>query len=209
MGLPHFATELMKFAEKSHQIHSKSIRLSSFERRSAGRLADMYIDPSCGLTYEQPLNQLTFQEVTLKRDLSSLGEAINIIALENWEAAVAEYLADLKAGVDELKAVTPQTPEEQHEVFKLKKRIVDTLVDRIEIDKERNLHVQIRVNLIDILGKDARNETKAGAQIREGEIYSRMPDLYRAGVIFIITWAEIAVSTGIEQAERNYKDGYR
>jgi hypothetical protein len=100
---------------------------------------------------EQQLNQLTFQEVTLKRDLSSLGEAININALENWETAIAEYLAGLKARVDELKTIAPQTPEEQHEVFTLKKRIVDTLVDRIEIDKERNLQVQIRVNLLSIL----------------------------------------------------------
>jgi hypothetical protein len=132
---------------------------------------------------EQQLNQLTFQEVTLKRDLSSLGEAININALENWEAAVGEYLADLKAGVEELKKVTPQTSEEQHEVFKLKKRIIDTLVERIEIDKERNLRVQIRVNLLDILGRDAN----AGVQIREDEIYSHIPDLYRVGIVLVIT----------------------
>jgi hypothetical protein len=85
------------------------------------------------------LDPLTFEEVTLKRDLSSLGEAININALENREAAVADYLADLKAGVDELKPVTPQTPKEQHEVFKFRERMIDTLVERIKIDKERNL----------------------------------------------------------------------
>jgi hypothetical protein len=113
---------------------------------------------------EHQLTQLTYQEVTLRRELSTLGEAININALENWEENVAEFLADLKAGVDELKTVAPQTPEEQHEIFLLKKRVVDTLVERIEIDKERNLHVQIRLNLLDILRKDARNETTAGVQ---------------------------------------------
>ncbi len=121
---------------------------------------------------EQQLNQLTFQEVTLRRELSSLGEAVNITVLEDWEASVAEFLADLKAGVDELKTVTPQTPEEQHAVFLLKKRVVDTLVERVEIDKERNLHVQIRLNLLDILGKDARNGTTAGVQNSEVETYS-------------------------------------
>jgi DNA invertase Pin-like site-specific DNA recombinase len=120
---------------------------------------------------EHQLTQLTYQEVTLRRELSTLGEAININALENWEENVAEFLADLKAGVDELKTVAPQTPEEQHEIFLLKKRVVDTLVERIEIDKERNLHVQIRLNLLDILRKDARNETTAGVQNSEGEIY--------------------------------------
>ncbi len=122
---------------------------------------------------EQQLSQLTFQEVTLRRELASLGETININALEDWEASVAEFLADLKAGVDELKIVTPQIPEEQHAVFLLKKRVVDTLVERVEIDRERNLHVQIRLNLLDILRKDARNGTTAGVQNSEVEIYSR------------------------------------
>lgn len=121
---------------------------------------------------EQQLSQLTFQEVTLKRELSSLGEAININALNDWEKTVTEFFADLKAGVDELKTVTPQTTEEQHEVFLLKKRVVDTLVERIEIDRERNLHVQIRLNLLDILRKDAQSRTNAGVQNSEGEIYT-------------------------------------
>jgi len=120
---------------------------------------------------EQQLNQLTFQEVTLRRELSSLGEAININALEDWEASVAEFLADLKAGVDELKTVTPQTPEEQHAVFLLKKRVVDTLVERVEIDRERNLHVQIRLNLLEILRNDAENGLTAGVQNSEDGTY--------------------------------------
>jgi hypothetical protein len=33
-------------------------------------------------------------------------------ALEDWQASVAQFLADRKAGVDELKTVTPQIPEE-------------------------------------------------------------------------------------------------
>jgi len=122
---------------------------------------------------EQQLNQLTFQEVTLKRELSSLGEAININALNDWEASVEEFLVDLKAGVDELKTVTPQTLEEQHSVFLLKKQVVDTLVERIEIDKERNLHVQIRLDLLDIIKKDAGNGTTGVVQNSEDGIYTR------------------------------------
>jgi hypothetical protein len=64
--------------------------------------------------------------------------------LENWDENVAEFLVDLKAGVDELKTAAPQTPEEQHEIFLLKKQVVVTLVERIEIDRERNLHAKIR-----------------------------------------------------------------
>jgi hypothetical protein len=82
-------------------------------------------------------------------------------------------LTDLKAGIDELKAVTPQTTEEQHEAFLVKKRVVDTLVDRIQIDRERNLQIQIRLRLLDIIGKDVRNEVTAAVQNNEVEIYAR------------------------------------
>jgi len=58
--------------------------------------------------------------------------------LNNWEENVVEFLDDLRTGVEELKVVAPQTTEEQHEVFMLKKRVIDTLVERIEIDKDRN-----------------------------------------------------------------------
>jgi hypothetical protein len=88
---------------------------------------------------EYQLSQLTFQEVTLKQELATLGETININALNNWEGNVVEILADLRAGVEDLKIVAPQTPEEQHEIFVLKKRVIDTLVERVEIDIDRNL----------------------------------------------------------------------
>ena len=134
---------------------------------------------------EQQLNQLTFQEVTLRKELSSLGKAVKINALEDWESKVLEFLANLKAGVDELKTVTPQTPEEQHEVFLVKKRVVDTLVERIQIDRERNLQVQIRLNLIEIIGKDAQDESIAAVQFHEAEIYTRIHDIYRVGCIVL------------------------
>ena len=128
---------------------------------------------------EQQLNRLTFQEVTLRKELSSLGGVANINALEDWESKVLEFLADLKAGVDELKTVTPQTPEEQHEVFLVKKRVVDTLVERIQIDRERNFQVQIRLNLLEIIGKDAQDESIAAVQFHEGEIYTRIHEICR------------------------------
>lgn len=52
---------------------------------------------------EQQLATLTLQEVNLKHGLSSLGQAINLNALDNWEAKFAEYWADLQVGMDALK----------------------------------------------------------------------------------------------------------
>jgi hypothetical protein len=70
---------------------------------------------------EQQLGILTMQEVSLKRELSTLGQAININALNDWEAKFSEYLADLRAGIDESKKAAPQNEEERHVIFLLKK----------------------------------------------------------------------------------------
>lgn len=86
---------------------------------------------------EYQLGALTMQEISLKHELSSLGQAISINALNNWEASVNEYLADLQAGIEELNNAAPQTEEERQEIFRLKKRVVDTLVKRITIDRDR------------------------------------------------------------------------
>jgi hypothetical protein len=68
----------------------------------------------------------------------------------------------------------------------LKKRIVDTLVERIEIDKDRNLFVQIWLNLLGILRKDAESGgSTAGVQNFEVGTYTRTHDICRAGCIVL------------------------
>jgi hypothetical protein len=69
---------------------------------------------------EYQLSALTMQEISLKHGLSSLGQAISINALNNWEASVNEYLTDLQAGIEELNNAAPQTEEERQEIFRLK-----------------------------------------------------------------------------------------
>ena len=64
------------------------------------------------------------QEVNLKTELASLGQAINTNMLTNWEAKFNEYLDDLRAGIEELKNAAPETSEERHRVFLLKKRLL-------------------------------------------------------------------------------------
>lgn len=69
----------------------------------------------------------------------------------------------------------------------LKKRVIDTLVERVEIDIDRNLFVQIRLNLLDILRKDAESGgSTAGVQNFEVGIYTRIHDICHAGMIAVI-----------------------
>ena len=91
------------------------------------------------------------QDVSLKRELSTLGQSTNINALNDWESKFSEYLADLRAGIDELKNAAPQNEEERHTIFLLKKQIVDTLPERATINKDCGVEVEIGVNLRAIL----------------------------------------------------------
>lgn len=124
---------------------------------------------------EQQLATLTLQEISYKRDLSALGQTININALNNWEAKFEEYLGDLQAGVVELKESAPQNEEERHRLFLLRKQVVDTLVEEVKINRNRELNVVIRLDLLKILDQDAglENLTPA-AYSRRAETYSRI-----------------------------------
>src|SRR5690606_40564010 len=61
---------------------------------------------------ENQLGAMTMQELSLKHELSSLGQRINLNSLNDWEEKFVEYLADLRLGVEELKNAAPQNNEE-------------------------------------------------------------------------------------------------
>ena len=124
---------------------------------------------------DNQLSQVTLQEIALKRELSSLGPVIDIQSLDNWDLKVADYLTDLQVGIEELKTMTaPQNEEERHEIYLLKKKVVDTLVERVDIDKDRNLHVHIRLNLLDIIKNDSEPGSSGGVQVGRDGIYTRI-----------------------------------
>jgi DNA invertase Pin-like site-specific DNA recombinase len=96
------------------------------------------------------LGTLTLQELSLRRDLESIKQAINIQLLDNWEERVSRYLADLQVGIASLNW-DPQSVEDEQEIYELKRQTVATLVRRVTIDINRELHVEIGLNLREIL----------------------------------------------------------
>ncbi len=59
-------------------------------------------------------------------------------------------MADLQTGFLEVNNATPKTPEEQHRVFLLKKRLVDELVAEAMIDGKRDIQVEFRAKIMDL-----------------------------------------------------------
>lgn len=99
---------------------------------------------------EFQLGVMDMQEISLKQDLSSIEQVVNINLLDDWETKVNEYLADLRAGLESLNS-NPENEIKRQEIFDLKKQIVNTLVSRVTIDRNRDLHVEIRIDLLKLL----------------------------------------------------------
>lgn len=103
---------------------------------------------------EYQLSAMSLQELSLKRELTSIGNAIDINTLENWDDQVREYFADLQLGLESLNAA-PQNDEERQEIFTLKREIVLVLVERVTIDRNRGLPVHFKLDILRILREQA------------------------------------------------------
>jgi len=117
---------------------------------------------------EYQLNSMTMLKLELKRELSTLGQVINIELLDQWEVKVKEHPQDMQTEIEALNNAAPQNKEEQHEIFVLKKDC-RYFSWKVTIDQDRTLHVHIRLNLLRILEEDSN---KGGAIILAGQIWS-------------------------------------
>jgi hypothetical protein len=96
------------------------------------------------------MSELYEIEEQLKRKLSVIEQKMDTFVGMDWGTKVNDYVADLQAGIEELNIATPQTPEEQHRIFLLKKELVDELVDAAIIDGKRDIQVQVRAKIIEL-----------------------------------------------------------
>jgi site-specific DNA recombinase len=114
---------------------------------------------------EYQLGAMSFQELSLKRELITIEYAVNIDLLNDWEAIVRDYLADLQAGLESLNT-EPQSEEDAREIFEIKRQTVTTLVKRIEIDSNRDFHVEISLDLLGLLEKQSGGGFQNNHQIK-------------------------------------------
>jgi DNA invertase Pin-like site-specific DNA recombinase len=70
----------------------------------------------------------------------------------DFEEQLKKYVAELQLEMTELIHANPQTPEERHQVFLLKKRIVDKVLEEARIDENREIHVRFRTDFLAQVG---------------------------------------------------------
>jgi hypothetical protein len=99
--------------------------------------------------------------VRLKRRLAAIEQEMDAHANIDLEAQVNAYMADLQAGIEELKNAAPKAPEERHHFFLLKKRMVDMVVVEATIDGNRDIHVKFRVDFNNLAEGNVVSDKKA------------------------------------------------
>jgi DNA invertase Pin-like site-specific DNA recombinase len=127
--------------------------LEELEKESTKRqevITEARIKMRADTEFDARMRELYIVEERLKRRLTALEQEMDTYARLDWEEKVKEYVTDLQAGIIELNKTIPKTPEEQHRVFLLKKRLVDELVAEAMIDGKRDIQVEFRVKIIDL-----------------------------------------------------------
>jgi site-specific DNA recombinase len=104
---------------------------------------------------EKQLAALDATEVEIRRKMTLIGDVNELSEISDWEENFREYLEDLRVGLESLNAA-PQTDEERREQFELKRKFVQSVVDKVTINKERELQVWFRFNLL-ALGPQSEN----------------------------------------------------
>lgn len=74
-------------------------------------------------------------------------------ALVDWEPIALAYLKDLRVGIESI-VDEPETEEDRHAVFQLRRRAVLNLVERVDIGKDRKMSVVFKLDTLSMLGLD-------------------------------------------------------
>jgi cell division protein FtsB len=104
------------------------------------RMPDEEFTPQISALYEK--------ERGAQRKLIAIDRAKQDFQKLDLEEQVKKHVAKLQSEMAKLIHANPQTPEERHQVFLLKKRIVDAVLAEARIDKNREIHIRFRTNFL-------------------------------------------------------------
>jgi hypothetical protein len=111
--------------------------------------------PQADMNYQ--LGAMSTQEAKLKHDLAAAEHSVQLDVLSGWEEAAREFLADLKEGLDDINS-EPTSEEDRLDKFNDKRRIVQLLVERVNIGRDRKLDVIFRLDVPAMLRRLAQNK---------------------------------------------------
>jgi hypothetical protein len=102
------------------------------------------------------------KEAHLKRREAAIQEEMNTYADLDFDDRVSAYVKDLQAGLEELNSANPQSAEERHTLFLMKKRLVDTLLEEVVIDGDRQIQIKFRADLVNLVEGNEKASSSSG-----------------------------------------------
>lgn len=75
----------------------------------------------------------------MQRRLTAIARAKDDFTKLDPEEQVKKYGVELRSEMTELIHANPQTPEERHQVFLLKKHIMDSVLEEARVDENREI----------------------------------------------------------------------
>ena len=108
------------------------------------QMSDEEFSPQIKAHYEK--------ERGVQRRLTTIERTKDDFAQLDLEEQIKKYVAELQSEMTELVHANPQTPEERHQVFLSKKRIVDTVLEEARIDENREIHTKFRMDFLTHVG---------------------------------------------------------
>jgi DNA invertase Pin-like site-specific DNA recombinase len=103
-----------------------------------GHISEEEFTPQIRVMYDQ--------ELGVMRRLTAIETEKDAFEKLDLEEQVKKYVVELQSEMAELITVDPQTPDEKHQVFLLKKRIVDTVLTEARIDERREIQIKFRTD---------------------------------------------------------------
>lgn len=97
------------------------------------------------------LGALDMEEAFTRGELVEVNFAYEAAAMADWEPVARAYLEDLRLGVESLET-EPQTEAERDALFRLRRRAVLNLIERVNIGAERKMSVIFRIDALSLLG---------------------------------------------------------
>ncbi len=104
------------------------------------RMPDEEFTPQISALYDK--------EKGVQRRLTTIERAKDDFTKLDSGEQIKKYVAELQSEMDELINADPQTSEERHQMFLLKKQIVDRVLVEVRIDENRAIHLKFRTDFL-------------------------------------------------------------
>jgi len=136
-----FQKDYAQMQQEGIRLHKELKRLNDerqefITKACKERMSDEELTPQINALYEK--------ERGVQRRLTTIERTKDDFTKLELEEQIKKYVAELQSEMVELIHADPQTPEEKHQVFLLKKRIVDKVLDEARIDENREIHIKFR-----------------------------------------------------------------